>query len=164
MSSVLAGSDSSFKNFLQNFGDESQFWRFWWFWYRLQNFEKSLVTRVRPYWDKFWKILTFAFWWNGKVMINHRGGILIFCRILSKLKILKSLTLAQGFQNFGSLTLRTPNFRFWSNFGYLLNSILPNLDQISISSFSKTPKLFKFDQKLVQIFVVQYSQICVLGF
>ena len=31
-----------FKNFLQNFGDESQFWRFWWFWYRLQNFEKSL--------------------------------------------------------------------------------------------------------------------------
>ena len=76
------------KNFLQNFGDLSQFWGFWWFWYRLQNFEKSLVTLVTPYWDKFFKILTFEFWWNRKVMINHRGGILIFCQILSKLKIL----------------------------------------------------------------------------
>ena len=27
-------------------------------------------------------------WWNRKVMINHRGGSLIFCQILSKLKIL----------------------------------------------------------------------------
>ena len=50
--------------------------------------KNDLVTRVRPYWDKFWKILTFAFWWNRKVMINHRGGILIFCQILSKLKFL----------------------------------------------------------------------------
>ena len=46
-----------FKNFLQNFGDESQFWRFWWFWYRLQNFEK-ILWRVFAYigtnFSKFW--------------------------------------------------------------------------------------------------------------
>ena len=51
-------------------------------------FWKKFVTRVRPYWDQFWKILTIEFWWNRKVMINHRGGILIFGQILSKLKIL----------------------------------------------------------------------------
>ena len=43
---------------------------------------KNLVTRVRRYWDKFFKILTIEFWWNRKVMINHRGGILIFGQIL----------------------------------------------------------------------------------
>ena len=79
---------SSFKNFLlkilvmrANFGDfgilisTSKFW-------------KNLVRIVTPYWDQFWKILIFEFWWNRKVMINHRGGILIFCQILSKMKIL----------------------------------------------------------------------------
>ena len=49
---------------------------------------ESRVTVVTPYWDNFFKILTFEFWWNRKVMINHRGGILIFGQILSKLKIL----------------------------------------------------------------------------
>ena len=49
-----------FKNFLQNFGDESQFWWFWWFlwfWYRLQNFGK-ILSRLLPYsgtnFSKFW--------------------------------------------------------------------------------------------------------------
>ena len=51
-------------------------------------FWKNIVTVVTPYWDKFWKILNCEFWWNSKVMINHRGGILIFGQILSKLKIL----------------------------------------------------------------------------
>ena len=73
------------------------YWKFWWFEPILANlvilvstskFWKNLVRIVRPYWDKFWKILTFEFWWNSKVMINHRGGILIFCQILSKMKIL----------------------------------------------------------------------------
>ena len=46
-----------FKNFLQNFGDESQFWRFWWFWYRLQNFEKILwrvCAHIGTNFGKFW--------------------------------------------------------------------------------------------------------------
>ena len=61
-------------------------------------FWKKFVTRVTPYWDKFFKILTFEFWWNRKVMINHRGGILIFCQILSKMKI---------------LDFRVKDFKFW---------------------------------------------------
>ena len=82
------GAAPSFKNFLQNFGDESQFWWILGILISTSKFWKSLVTRVRPYWDQFWKIVTFEFWWNHKVMINHRGGILIFGQILSKLKIL----------------------------------------------------------------------------
>ena len=61
-------------------------------------FWKKFVTCVTPYWDKFWKVLTFEFWWNRKVMINHRGGILIFGQILSKLKI---------------LDFRVKDFKFW---------------------------------------------------
>ena len=90
----------SFKNFLV---------KFWWFEpiflmnfdfgpYRLQNFGKILWRLLRPYWDKFWKILNCEFWWNRKVMINHRGGILIFCQNLNifvKIENFKSLTLAQ---------------------------------------------------------------------
>ena len=113
------------KNFLQNFGDESQFWRFWWFWYRLQNFEKVFVTSVTPYWDKFWKILTFEFWWNRKVMINHRGGILIFCQILSKLKILdfrvKDFKFCD-FVKFWILGLRISNFNFRQNFHHFVQN------------------------------------------
>ena len=66
--------------------------KFWWWepilWnfanfgpYRLQNFGKGLVTFVTSCWDKFWKILNFEFCQNRQVMINHRGGILIFCQI-----------------------------------------------------------------------------------
>ena len=52
---------------------------------------------MRPYWDKFWKILTFEFCQNRQVMINHRGGILIFCQIFDfgENRNLESLTLAQ---------------------------------------------------------------------
>ena len=82
-------------------------------------FWKKFVTRVRPYWDQFWKILTIEFWWNRKVMINHRGGILIFCQILSKLKILdfrvKDLKFCD-FVKFWILGLRISNFRFSSEF------------------------------------------------
>ena len=78
-------------------------------------FWKKFVTRVRPYWDKFWKILTIEFWWNRKVMINHRGGILIFGQILSKLKILdfrvKDFKFCD-FVKFLILGLRISNFRF----------------------------------------------------
>ena len=68
--------------------DPLNFLKFWffgdfWFWYRLQNFGKVFAQFAH-----FGKILIFEFWWNRKVMINHRGGILIFCQILSKLKIL----------------------------------------------------------------------------
>ena len=56
----IAADSTGFKNFLQNFGDESQFWWILGFWYRLQILKK-FVTRVRPYWDQFWKILTIEF-------------------------------------------------------------------------------------------------------
>ena len=109
----------SFKNFLQNFGDESQFWWILEILISTSKFWKSLVTRVRPYWDQFWKILTFEFWWNRKVMINHRGGILIFCQILSKLKILdfrvKDFKFCD-FVKFWILGLRISNFQFSSIF------------------------------------------------
>ena len=66
--------------------------KFWWlepileilgFWYRLQNFGKTFVTVVRPYWDQFWKKNILEFCLYHKVTINHRGGIfiLIFCQI-----------------------------------------------------------------------------------
>ena len=117
-----------FKNFFlkilvmrANFGDfgilvsTSKFW-------------KKFVTRVRPYWDKFWKILTIEFWWNRKVMINHRGGILIFGQILSKFQILdfrvKDLKFCD-FVKFWILGLRISNFRFSSKF----SSNLFNFDQ-----------------------------------
>ena len=45
---IVSTCSGGFKNFLQNFGDLSQFWGFWWFWYRLQNFEKSLSHCVTP--------------------------------------------------------------------------------------------------------------------
>ena len=91
-------------------------------------FWKKFVTRVRPYWDQFWKILTIEFWWNRKVMINHRGGILIFGQILSKLKILdfrvKDFKFCD-FVKFLILGLRISNFRFSSKF----SSNLFNFDQ-----------------------------------
>ena len=95
---------------LVNFGD-FELWtsKFW----------KKFVTVVRPFWEFFFKILTFEFWWNRKVMINHRGGILIFCQILSKLKILdfwvKDLKFCD-FVKFWILGLRISNFRFSSKF------------------------------------------------
>ena len=98
----MEGLHPGFKNFLlkilamrANFGDFGYFD----YYYRLRNFEKTFVTCVRPYWDKFWKIFTleFSFCLYDKVTINHRGGILIFCQIsnFSKIENLKSLTLAQ---------------------------------------------------------------------
>ena len=91
----------------------ANFDEFWWFWYRLQNFENVFVTSVRPYWDKFWKISILLILWYRKVMINHRGGILIFGQILNfgenrNFEILNP----SSNPNFGSLTLN-PNFRFW---------------------------------------------------
>ena len=91
-------------------------------------FWKNLVRIVTPYWDQFWKILTIEFWWNRKVMINHRGGILIFGQILSKSKILdfrvKDLKFCD-FAKFWILGLRTSNFVISSEF----SSNLFNFDQ-----------------------------------
>ena len=113
----------SFKNFLQNFGDESQFWRILEILISTSKFWKNLVTVVTPYWDKFWKILNCEFWWNRKVMINHRGGILIFGQILSKSKILdfrvKDLKFCD-FAKFWILGLRTSNFLISSEFSSIL--------------------------------------------
>ena len=139
----------------------ANFDEFWRFWYRLQNFEKSLVRIVRQYSDQFWKILTFEFGWNRKVMINHRGGILFFCQNLNFVKIenFKSLTLAQ-IQILRSLTLN-PNFRFWQICGSLFNLVLPNLNR-SRRQLSNDTKIVKFGQNLVQKFLI--SQILwVLG-
>ena len=65
--------------------------------YRLQNFGKVFVTVVTPYWNKFWKILIWLILWYRQVMINHRGGILIFCQIFDfgENRNLESLALAQ---------------------------------------------------------------------
>ena len=73
------------------------------FWYRHNFGNLGAVTFVRPYWDKFWRNLILQTWWYRQVMINHRGGILIFGQILMKSKVwiltkienLKSLTLAE---------------------------------------------------------------------
>ena len=74
---------------------------------------KKSLTFVRPYWDKFWKILTLKFWFDQKVTINHRGGILIFGQNLNFGKNRKFEILNPSRNpNFGSLTLN-PNFRFW---------------------------------------------------
>ena len=79
-------------------------------------FWKNLVRIVTPYWDQFWKILTIEFWWNRKVMINHRGGILIFGQILSKSKILdfrvKDFKFCEIFVKFWILGLRFSNLQF----------------------------------------------------
>ena len=155
-------------------------------------FWKKFVTRVRPYWDKFWKILTFEFWWNRKVMINHRGGILIFGQILSKSKILdfrvKDLKFCD-FAKFWILGLRTSNFVISSEFSSILyknhEKIENFLSQIQIwwarvkdfkfwfslglrisnfTNFTKSPKskFYKNHQILPQKFLI--SQILwVLG-
>ena len=91
-------------------------------------FWKNLVRIVRQYSDQFWNILSFEFGWNRKVMINHRGGILIFCQILSKLKILDFRVQDFKFCDFVKfliLGLRISNFRFSSKF----SSNLFNFDQ-----------------------------------
>ena len=49
---------------IHNFAIEEPFLVILGFWYRLQNFEKSLSTRVTPYWDKFWKFWRFKFLWR----------------------------------------------------------------------------------------------------
>ena len=128
-----------------------------WFWYRLQNFENR-VTSVRPYWDKFWKNFL-AILVNRKVMINHRGEILIFGQIFEfgenrKFEILNPSS--------------NPNFDLnpkpkliLANFGYLLNLVLPNLDR-SRRQLSNDTKIVKFGQNLVPKFLI--SQILwVLG-
>ena len=109
---------AGFKNFLQNFGDESQFWWILEILISTSKFWKKFVTRVRPYWDKFWKILTIEFWWNRKVMINHRGGILIFGQILSKSKILDFRVKDFKFvisSNFGLSPILSISVKFSSN-------------------------------------------------
>ena len=94
-------------------------------------FWKNLVTSVRPYWDKFVKILTFEFCQNRKVMINHRGGILIFGQILSKLKILdfrvKDFKLCD-FVKFWILGLRTQIFNFVKIFFKFVQNSIKNLN------------------------------------
>ena len=106
-------------------------------------FWKKFVTFVTPYWDKFWKVLTFEFWWNSKVMTNHRGGILIFCQILSKMKILDFRVKDSKFCDFVKfwiLGLRISNFQFSSIF---------------------SSNLFKIHEKIA--FFLPKSKFCVLG-
>ena len=94
-------------------------------------------------------------------MINHRGGILIFCQIFDfgenrKIEIFNP----SSNPNFGSLTLN-PDFRFWQICGYLLNLVSPNLDRSRRQLFKNT-KIVKFGQNLVPKFLI--SQILwVLG-
>ena len=93
-------------------------------------FWKNLVRIVRPYWDKFWKILTFEFWWNRKVMINHRGGILIFGQ--NFVEILKFWILGLRinqilwFRQILILGLRISNFRFRQNFHQICSILIKN--------------------------------------
>ena len=93
-------------------------------------FWKKFVTRVRPYWDKFWKILTFEFCQDRKVMINHRGGILIFGQILNfgenrNFEILNP----SSNPNFGSLTLKL-NFVILTTKVSNFDESLTNFDEI----------------------------------
>ena len=92
-----------FKNFLQNFGDESQFWIL-----ASSKFcDFGLCNTCAPILGPILANSNFAnliiINYYHKVTINHRGGILIFGQILTKWKIwiltkienLKSLTLAE---------------------------------------------------------------------
>ena len=139
-------------------------------------FWKKFVTFVRPYWDQFWKILTFEFGRNRKVMINHRGGILIFCQNLSKLKILdfrvKDLKFCD-FVKFWILGLRISNFDFRQNFHQICSILIKNWNLWSrvkdfkfwfslglrISNFTNLPKskFYKNHQILSKKFLI--SQI-----
>ena len=111
---------------------------------RLQNFALFVTQCYAHNWDKFWKILTFEFCQNRQVMINHRGGILIFGQILNfgenrKFEILNP----SSNPNFGSLTLN--QILDFGKFWILLNLILSNLDR-SRRSFPTTPKLSNLDK------------------
>ena len=106
--------------------------------YGLQNFGKVFVTSVRPCWDKWWKILILPIWWYRQVMINHRGGILIFCQILNfgrnrKFEILNP----SSNPNSGSLTLK-PKFGFCQICHDLVNLICQIWIDLNLS-FPKTP-------------------------
>ena len=104
-------------------------------------FWKKFVTRVRPYWDQFWKILTIEFWWNRKGMINHRGGILIFGQILSKMKI---------------LDFRVKDFKFCD----FVKFWILRVKDLKFSIFGKIfSNLFKIHQKL-KIFVSKIQILC----
>ena len=100
------------------------------------------MTVVRPYWDQFWKILILKFWLDHKVTINHRGGILIFCQILMKLKNLKFDEIG----NFGEL--RNLDFdKIWK-FGIVHQNLIINLERSRRQLFNDT-KIIKFGQILV---------------
>ena len=97
---------------------------------------------MRPYWDQFWKILILKFWLDHKVTINHRGGILIFCQILMKLKNLKFDEIG----NFGEL--RNLDFdKIWK-FGIVHQNLIINLER-SRRQLSNDTKIMKFGQILV---------------
>ena len=150
-----------FKNFLQNFGDLSQFWRFWWFWYRLQNFGKSLSHLLPHIGTNFSKFRLSNFDEIIKLWINHRGGILIFGQILSKLKILdfrvKDLKFCD-FVKFLILGLRISNFE--------ISPILSISVKIFFKFVTKIIKKSKHFVSKLEIFVLglRISNFEILGF
>ena len=117
-----------------NFGDFGDF-----DYYRLQNFEKILWRLFAHIGTNFGK-----FWLDHKVTINHRGGILIFCQILSKLKI---------------LDFRVKDLKLW-----ILGLRISNFEISPILSISvKVSSNLKFVTKItnIQKFCVQIGNFCV---
>ena len=108
-------------------------------------FWKKFVRIVRQYSDQFWKILTFEFGRNRKVMINHRGGILFFCQILLKFKILDFRVKDLKFGDFVKFWVIT-NF---VNFGKIVFKFVTKIIKmqnicVQIGNFCVRVKDFKF--------------------
>ena len=100
--------------FLQNFGDESQFWWILVILISTSKFWKNLVRIVTLYWDQFWKILTFEFGWNRQSYDKPPWRNFVF---LFKFEYFRENRKFEIFNpssnpNFWSLTLN-PNLRFW---------------------------------------------------
>ena len=151
---------SGFKNFLQNFGDESQFWNFGILVHIDFKILEKICDVVRPYWDQILENFDFRILSRSQSYDKPPWRNFDFCQILILVKIenLKSLTLAQ----IQILVLNPkPKFAILANFGSLLNLVLPNLDR-SRRQLSKNTKIVKFEQNLVPKFLI--SQILrVLG-
>ena len=94
-------------------------------------------------------------------MINHRGGILIFCQNLNFGKNRKFEILNPSSKSKFWILNPKIEISILTNFGSLLNLVLPNLDR-SRRQLSNDTKIVKFGQNLVQKFLI--SQILwVLG-
>ena len=115
---------------------------------------KKSCKNCYPILGQIFENFDFEFWWNRKVMINHRGGILFFCQILSKMKI---------------LDFRVKDFKFWilgvKDFKFRDITNFVNFGKIFFKFVTKIIKIQKFVSKL-EIFVLglRISNIEILGF